>query len=199
MTEITVAIPALNSATSIKSCLDRLTQQKIPNLPVLVYDEGSIDGTTGLVSELVGRGYYKVKQNLSYSTLQLMLFQGGREGNKSAYQNALIGRQKLARIATTTYIFFLDADVMLPPNCLATLLKDFKKQKNCAYMGVRYEPDAGHVMFGATIWKRDTFLKLGEWDGTHGCDCNFAKLEMEKLGLTAEHHPDLMGYHFKLT
>jgi glycosyltransferase involved in cell wall biosynthesis len=200
MSEVTVGIPIFNGAATIKGVLDRLTLMRIPNLPVLVYDNGSFDGTNGLMGELAGRGYYKGKQSQDKTTLDLKYFIGTHKNDEHPYQNALRTRHLIASIASTPYIFFLDSDVILPPNAILTLLEDFKKEDNCAFMGIRYEPDthSDHVMFGATMWKREDFLKSPQqFDVSKGCDCKHACDWSKQIDKQSKYHPWLMGYHCK--
>jgi hypothetical protein len=93
---------------------------------------------------------------------------------------------------------FLDPDVLLPPNAIPQLLNEFKSKEDYGFLGIPYEPDAGHVMLGATVWKTKDFQEVGPWDGrTGGCDCNWCMLEVKKKKLKVGHHSSLMAYHYK--
>lgn len=199
---ITVGLPLYNCAHTVKAVLDKLTYQKIPNLQVIAYDNGSTDGTIGLMGELFARNYYLFKKAQERNNLILNFFTGIHHNDKHPYQNAMITRKHIASLTKTEYVFFLDSDVLLPPEAIPQLLKDFKKIKNCGEMGIRYEPDSAHkhVMMGATLWRTQDFLKIPEfkdWDCKKTCDCNFCVKEVEKMGKIAMYHPDLMARHLK--
>jgi len=197
---ITVGIPIFNGANTIKTVLDKLTLQRIPNLPVMVYDNQSTDGTIGLCSELSGRKYYANKIGKDNCTLNFNFFSGTHEPNHP-YQNALRTRKLIAKIATTEYIFFLDSDVILPPNSLLTLLEEHKQGQQM-FTTIKYEPDCdgrhNHIMFGASLWNRQDFLKLPDgYDPAKGCDCKYACDWAYGQGRSAKYHSWLMAYHCK--
>lgn len=199
---ITVGIPLYNCASTIKAVLDQLTLQKIPNLQVIAYDNGSTDGTIGLMGELFARNYYLGKKSQEQNNLIMSFFTGIHDFNKHPYQNAMMTRKHIARLARTEFMFFLDADVLIQPYALPQLIKDFKSTKKCGELGIRYEPDSAHkhVMMGATLWKTEDFLKIpefGDWDCKKSCDCNFCVKEVEKMGKVAMYHPDLSARHLK--
>ena len=196
--DITVAIPTHNAAQTMRVCLDKLQVQRIPDLKVLVYDNGSRDGTFGMMSELMANKYYAIKPALDKYSLDITFFQGKHDDKISPYQNGWLTKKLLGKLITTKYIFFLDPDVLIPPNAIPMMIEEFEKHPDAGFMGIQYEPDAKHVMFGSTIWKTEVFNKIGEWDGVAGgCDCNFAKIEVEKMGLKSTHHPTLLAYHYK--
>ena len=140
-----------NAGNSIKTVLDKLTLQKIPQLEVLVYDDGSVDGSGAMVSELAGRGYYQ-RPEKNHDALRLFYFPS-QHTDAPLPENALKVRRYLGDIAQQEYIFFLDSDVILPPNALPELLAGLKAS-NAMFMGIMYEPTSSHqhVMFGATLW-----------------------------------------------
>ena len=195
---ITVGIPIFNAAATIKAVLDRLTMMRIPGLSVIVYDNGSFDGTRGLLGELNGSKYYSRKIGKDNCVLDFKFFAGVHE-SKHPYDNALRTRKLIAELAGTEYIFFLDADVILPPNALLALIEE-AKIGNQMFIGIRYEPDCGHdhVMFGATLWKTADFMRLPDkYDPTKGCDCNYACKWATQEGRPAKYHSWLMAYHLK--
>jgi GT2 family glycosyltransferase len=194
---VTIAIPTYNAAQTMRVCLDRLQLQRVPNLKVFVYDNGSHDGTIGMVSELAGTKYYSAKPALDKYGIDISFFSGSHNDRMSAYQNGMDTRQKIGKLVSTEYIFFLDPDVILPPNAIPEMIEHFQNTPEAGFIGIQYEPDAGHVMLGATLWRTEVFNKLGTWDGKDGCDCNFAKREVEKLGLKVSQHPKLLAYHYK--
>lgn len=213
MTDITVAIPSYNCSLYIRYVLDKLTHQKTPNLPVLIMDNGSTDGTIGLLSELMGRNFYQ-KKSQEKNALWLHFFQGIHEHSAHPWVNAFRTRRKLAELCRTEFIFFLDPDVALLPLTLPRLKRELIKNPKAAYIGIKYEPDTQdhndelkhkHIMLGATLWRTKDFLALppiyneniGPYvEGIRGCDCNFAywqTLKRKKIAL----HSKIEAEHLK--
>lgn len=198
MADVTIAIPTFNAAQTLRVCLDKLQLQRIPNLKVFIYDNGSVDGTVGMLSELAATRFYAMKPALDKYTLDITFFAGQHDPTKSGYENGLLTRQKIAKMVNTEFLFLLDPDVLLSPNAIPQLLDDFLKEPDCGFMGIKYEPDAGHVMLGATIWRTKVFREVGTWDGKEGgCDCNFCANEMKRKNLKVLQHKELMAYHYK--
>lgn len=196
---ITVAIPIFNGANTIKNVLDRLTMQKIPGLNVIAYDNGSNDGTRGLLGELFASHYYATKRSKDAVAINFAFF-GGHHEPKHPYHNALRTRRLIAEIANTEHIFFLDSDVILPVDALTEVGQELSPAN--MYVGIQYEPDCGrshnHVMFGATLWKRSDFLTLPDaYDPSKGCDCKYASDWAIAQGRPAKYHSRLMAYHSK--
>ncbi len=178
MSEITIAVPTHNCSLYVRYVLDRLTHQKIPNLPVIAMDNGSTDGTIGLLSEIAGRNFYH-KKSQEKNALQFRFFMGMHNPKDHPYVNAMKTRKAIAELVKTPYVFFLDPDVLIKPLILPRLL-DEMKETGAPYVGLKYEPDTldhannKHLMLGATLWKLDKFLKVPEFkneDLKNGCDC----------------------------
>lgn len=194
--EVTVGIPVFNGSATIRGVLDRLTLQEFPNLKVFVYDNGSTDGTQGLMSELVARGFYGKKEQYKTS-LDITFFPGLHDDKLIPYQNALVTRQKIAKLVNTEFIFFLDSDVIIQPYAMKQLLKQLKDNPSLGYVAIRYQSDAheNHLMLGATMWRTEVFKRISFWDGKVGCDCQHCRKEVEAMGLKGEFNKDLQAYH----
>lgn len=93
--ELTIVIPAKNEARMLPKLLNSLCKQDYAEMAetrVLVADAGSTDGTVEVALSFRGR-------------LQVEVIPGGLPS---------VGRNAGARLATTKYVLFLDADVELP-------------------------------------------------------------------------------------
>lgn len=53
--KISVIVPAYNVEKYLRRCLDSLVYQTYPHLEILVIDDGSTDGTRGIIEEYVSR------------------------------------------------------------------------------------------------------------------------------------------------
>ena len=58
--KISVIVPAYNVEKYLRRCLDSLVYQTYPHLEILVIDDGSTDGTRGIIEEYVSRFAGKV-------------------------------------------------------------------------------------------------------------------------------------------
>ena len=109
--ELTIIIPAKNEAGMLPKLLNSLCKQDYAEMAetrVLVADAGSTDGTVEVALSFRGR-------------LQLEVIPGGLP---------YVGRNAGARLATTKYVLFLDADVELPePTLLRRAIWRMRRQK----------------------------------------------------------------------
>ena len=95
MPRVSVLINAFNSAATLGAAIDSALSQSVPDLELVVYDNGSTDGTQSIV-----RGY---------SDTRIRYIQGG--------QTVILGeaRNRIMEAAQGEYLAFLDSDdVWLP-------------------------------------------------------------------------------------
>jgi len=109
--ELTIVIPAKNEAKMLPKLLNSLAKQDydgIAEMRVIVADAGSTDGTVEVALSFRDR-------------LAVELIEGGLPS---------VGRNAGARLATTPYVLFLDADVELSePTLLRRALWRMRKRK----------------------------------------------------------------------
>ena len=96
---ISVLIPCYNAATTICETLDSVFAQTWPTLEVIVIDDGSTDGSAGLITSTFGN--------------RLQLVQQSNRGQTAALNAAL-------RHASGDYIQYLDADDVIDPEKITT-------------------------------------------------------------------------------
>lgn len=109
--ELTIVIPAKNEAGMLPRLLNSLIRQDYEGMAetrVMVADAGSTDGTVEVALSFQDR-------------LQIEVIEGGLPS---------VGRNAGAKLATTPYILFLDADVELPePTLLRRALWRMRRRK----------------------------------------------------------------------
>ena len=96
---VSVVVPVYNGAQCLPRCIDSLLRQTHPRVEILIVDDGSTDGTPGLVKPPAR-----------------LLATGGRKGAGAA-------RNVGARAAAGEVLFFTDSDVAAPPEWIAKALK----------------------------------------------------------------------------
>ena len=99
---LSIIVPVYNGARYLGSCLDSLLEQDIEDYEILCVDDGSTDGSAGIAD-----GYAQAHGNVR------VIHQ----------ENAGVcaARNAGAAAARGDYIWFVDCDDLLAPNCLATL------------------------------------------------------------------------------
>lgn len=126
---VSVIVPTLNEERYLPILLDSLKRQTLPVHEIIVADAGSTDGTVGLARAAGAR-----------------LVEGGHPG---------VGRNNGVLAATGDWILFLDADVRLPEDALATAFSEMEREgfdsASCWFV-----PDSD-----------DAFLRLNHWFSSH--------------------------------
>ena len=105
MADVSVIVPAYNSALTIGACLRSIAAQTVPPKEVIVVDDGSTDGSFEAALALAGE----------MKGIALKVFRQDNAGAGAARNRALLE-------ATGTYVAFLDADDQWLPEKLEKCL-----------------------------------------------------------------------------
>ncbi len=108
--KISVIVPAYNVEKYLRRCLDSLVYQTYPHLEILVIDDGSTDGTRGIIEEYVSRFAGKV-----------FLYAQENAGQAAARNNGI-------SYATGDYIGFVDADDFVSPRMYEYLVQEAEEK-----------------------------------------------------------------------
>lgn len=115
---ISIVVPAYNVENFIKRTIESICSQTYKNLEIIIVDDGSIDGTKGVIEEI------------SKTDNRIKVFSKTNEGVTKA---RLYGVEK----AHGEWIGFVDADDLIAPNMYETLLANAVKYKadisHCGY------------------------------------------------------------------
>ena len=106
---VSVIVPVYNGEKFLKPCLESILRQDMADMEILVVDDGSADGTWPLLEEIAredGRIRPIHKEN----------------GGVSSARNAALN------LCRGTYIRFVDADDVLPPDSMTMLLGSIQAQ-----------------------------------------------------------------------
>ena len=192
--DFTICIPTKNATKSITMVLEYLLFQGI-ELNILIADNDSIDGTFEMLETQIKNNYW---MRGGHAPINITLEQGGSvEGGRD--KNIPYMRQFMSRMVKTPYIFWLDSDIILPPNSLAPCLEEFIKHKSkIGIYGMRYEPHADHVQMGASFMETRIAKKIN-WKIDERCECQNAHVQLGRdYGLGSDYHDVLQGRHLKV-
>ena len=200
MREVSIVIPNYNGMEYMQTCLDSLLSQTYGNMPIIVVDNGSTDGSLEYVKE-------------TYSQIQVIAF-----SENTGFCHAInIG----IKAVKTPYVILLNNDTESAPDFVEKLLKGIKERKkafSCAAKMIQFQnrnllDDAGNyynalgwafargkgkevscysrpekifsACAGAAIYRRDLLEQIGLFDEEH-----FAYLEDIDIGYRAR----IQGY-----
>lgn len=151
--KISVIVPAYNVEKYLRRCLDSLVYQTYPHLEILVIDDGSTDGTRGIIEEYVSRFAGKV-----------FLYAQENAGQAAARNNGI-------SYATGDYIGFVDADDFVSPRMYEYLVQEAEEKDcdlvTCGYYGCNDETGEIQVYqagcrgeFDQSIFENPEILRL---------------------------------------
>lgn len=107
---VSIIIPAYNTEKYIGNCIESVIKQTYHNLEVIIVNDGSEDNTLGIITKARLRDNRVVVIN--------------QENNgPSAARNAGL------KICRGDYVFFLDSDDWLIPNCIEKLISIEEEKK----------------------------------------------------------------------
>lgn len=151
--KISVIVPAYNVEKYLRRCLDSLVYQTYPHLEILVIDDGSTDGTRGIIEEYVSRFAGKV-----------FLYAQENAGQAAARNNGI-------SYATGDYIGFVDADDFVSPRMYEYLIQEAEEKDcdlvTCGYYGC--DDETGEIQvyqagcrgeFDQSIFENPEILRL---------------------------------------
>ena len=132
---ISIIIPVYNQAEKLIKTLDSLNKQSYQDLEVIIVNDGSSDNVENICALYL--------QNLKTDIKYLFLNQTN--------QGAPAARNRGFQEAKGDYLFFCDADAILYPKAIETLLKALENNPKISYA------------YSSFLWGNKLF-KLGEFD-----------------------------------
>ncbi len=105
--KISIIIPVYNVAPYIEECIQSVMNQTYKNLEVLIVDDCGTDNSMDLVFRMLGNQEVVVRQNILFRVIH-------HDRNKGLSEARNTGIEE----ASGDYIYFLDSDDYIVPNCL---------------------------------------------------------------------------------
>jgi glycosyltransferase involved in cell wall biosynthesis len=147
-----IVIPTYNRASFIRKTVDSVLNQTYQNFEIIVVDDGSTDDTEEIIKEINSKKIRYIKI----------------ENSERGY-----ARNQGTRIASGSYITFLDSDDILLPQHFSNARESIASYHHPPFLHLAYEvvtPD-GKLVFRADNLKNDdiTFLVKGNTLSCAGC------------------------------
>ncbi len=200
---VTVIVPAYNAEATLPACLAAIGRMTYPSAEVIVFSDGSTDRTV----EIAEASGARVIRNTGQS------------------RGPGHGRNVAAREASTDLLLFVDADVVIHPDCLETLVAEMQAQGAAAafgsydnrpgstriaglYANLRHhfvhqhsEREASTFWSGVGLIERRVFLELGGYDETLFAHPSIEDVELgmriKHAGLRIRLVPEAQAQHRK--
>jgi glycosyltransferase involved in cell wall biosynthesis len=114
---ISIIIPVYNMIDKIGECLDSIFKQTYQNFEIIMVDDGSVDGFEDKIGPILDKFSYSQSVKIFYQI---------NSGAPSA-------RNKGWKESTGEFLFFCDADAVLKPETLASLLEALSNHPGASY------------------------------------------------------------------
>ncbi len=169
----TIYVPVYNGERFLRQTLDACLAQTLPNIEIIVADDGSRDGSLALMREYAARH------------ANIRVAENGRNLGLAKTWNRCVA------LAQAPYVMYLSQDDLVPPHHLETMVRQFDADTafvfcNSVYIGATgragkpvYDEARQHrniqhcaraiaqhnfVNPCGIVFRRDLFLKVGGWD-----------------------------------
>ncbi len=200
---VSVIVPAHNAEATLAECLRALQSMSVEPAEVLVYIDGSTDGTE------------RIARNAGAEVLV----------NSGAARGPALARNAAAAVAKSDLLWFVDADVVVAPDCLRRLIDDMQAhgavgafgsyddspaslRATSLYANLRHHfvhqrgnPDATTFWSGIGLVRRDIFLQFGGFDWKRFPYPSVEDVELGMRMIAAGHRirlvPSALGKHCK--
>lgn len=113
MSKITIIIPIYNAEKTLEKCLQSIFNQAFQNFEIITVNDGSTDSS----AEILEKYKDKIKTVISQEN-----------------QGAAAARNAGAKKADSPFIIFCDADVLMKPQMLETMLKMIEQNPHASYV-----------------------------------------------------------------
>ncbi|HKD37437.1 MAG TPA: glycosyltransferase family 2 protein [Pirellulales bacterium] len=111
------------------------------------------------------------------------------------------GRNRARRIGAAPWLMFLDDDVVLGENCLATLVEQLRRRPVFGALAADYLGEShggermGHVAMGATLFRRVAVCSIRfRWESGK-CECQCCCDDLRDLGMGIAYEPRARAEH----
>ena len=130
-----------------------------------------------------------------------------RPGDANRWETIARARNEAKRRGSTPWVMFLDDDVVLEPDCVATLLRSLRRRPSFAALGADYNNEmAGglrpweyptHVGMGAVLFRRSRLDQVVfRWEPGL-CECACCVHDLREAGHSIGYHPEARARHQK--
>ena len=128
-----------------------------------------------------------------------------RPGDANRWETIARARNEAKRRGSTPWVMFLDDDVVLAPDCVATLLGSLRRRPTFAALGADYNDEmAGglklwdhppHVGMGAILFRRHRLDSVDfRWEPGR-CECSCCIHDLREAGHLVGYHPGARAWH----
>ena len=162
MPEISIIIPCFNQDRYIAECLDSVLAQTFKDYEVIVINDGSTDNSSEIIKDYISR--HKNFHSINQSNL----------GVVSARNSAVAQAQG-------TYIYPLDADDKIAPDCLEKMYSAIIQKKGdiitsrvfkfgeengemILHSPTTYHLSVSNCLVSSALFRKNDFIKLGGYD-----------------------------------
>lgn len=174
-----------NKASDTEKCITSLLEQDYKNIDILVVDNGSTDGSGKVLQRRFGTipniKVILLKENTGFA-------EGNNVGIRRALENA------------ADYVFILNNDVVVTPQCIATLVEVAESDDHIGVVGATnlFLNDSTRIWYsgGVIRWARGRFIdetsntlydpndrRIREVDDVAGSSMMVKRAVIEKIGL----------------
>lgn len=176
---ISIIIPVYNQATKLAKCLDSIFKQTFTDYEIIVVNDGSSDKVAAVIKDYQEKlATVDVRESmLGSSRADIPTYAGVTGELKLINQNnrgANAARNRGAQEATGDYLLFCDADIVLEPQMLETMMRALNDHPKVSYVyssfkygwkTFRLQPFDPEKLKQAPFIHTTSLLRAKDWPG----------------------------------
>ena len=122
-------------------------------------------------------------------------------GDRSRWETIARARNAARQRGSAPWVMFVDDDVLLDPDCISTLLSEFRGADQLGAVAADFAGDllrperAGHIGMGATLFRRSVLQRLNFRFTDKLCECWCACLDLKHNGVEIRYSPTARVIH----
>lgn len=122
-------------------------------------------------------------------------------GDRSRWETIARARNAAKQLGSAPWVMFVDDDVLLHPDCIATLLAEFPGTDRLGAVAADFAGDllrperAGHIGMGATLFRRSVLQRLNFRFTDKLCECWCACLDLKHNGVEIRYSHEARVIH----
>lgn len=126
------------------------------------------------------------------------------ERDTHKWQTIARARNQAKILGRSPWLMFVDDDVVLPPNCISTLVRELEDKPVYGALAADYLGEsvrgsvADHVSMGATMFRREALNRVTFRASSDRCDCSYCCEDLRKQWIGINYVDGLVATHLEL-
>jgi len=126
-----------------------------------------------------------------------------QQADRNRWQSIARARNEMKQLGNAPWVMFVDDDVVLQSDCIATLLRTLQQSPSLGAIAADYDEERthpqwdGHVALGACLFRRETLQRLTFRSTEESCECWCCCDDLRSQGIGITYCPAATAIHLR--